>query len=974
MKTLYVISSWLVSFVLFFCMATSVQGQATIRGKVSDGETGEVLLGATVRLMQDGTLKGGAYTDIEGSYTIKAAPGDYQLLVSYVSFITDTLEVTAVANEVTVNEVLLFQDQQVREDLTVEITAKVNRASDVAFLGQKKNSINTIDGVTLDLVQRTGDPNVAAAVRRVVGVTVEGGKYVYVRGLGDRYSKTLLNGAELPGLDPNRNTVQMDLFPSNLIDQIVVYKNFTPDLPGSFSGGLIDVRTKDFPDRFTLNASASLGFNDQASLEDNFLADEKLDGDGLGFSNEARDLPTFIAQDLNGVIPAYPTTLPQLEQNGPILAQATRSFQTGFLPVQRQSGLNQNYEISIGNQHLIGNRPFGYIASFSFRRNFNYFQDGIRNQFALQGVSATSLETQVELTGDRGQEEVLWGGLVKVSYKPFDNHKFSVNYMHNQSGTSYGESFAGRFFSSGGDISLETRTTGYIERTIDVGQLQGEHAFGPLKADWIVSLSTSRQYEPDLRFFANEVLAGTGGNPNSFLINNGNGYDNPLRFYRDLEEDNLDVRLNLELPLLGIGTTERGKIRFGGAYTQKLRDFGENRYELARGRDAEQFNGSVADYTAEDNLFDIPVDENGNIVRSEWFQGLYYLTRTLQSNLFEATQDIFAGYAMVELPMGPKLRLVAGARYEGTEMQIIPDDSTLFDPIIQEDPEATPGVLSLNDLLPAANVIYKLTDKINLRGGYARTLARPSIFEFSQFERLPYIGGPIYLGNPLLERTLIDNFDLRWEWFYSIQELISVSAFYKNFENPIELAQDFRTQNLRFQYVNRDRAFIYGVELEFKKNFGFISDALSRLQLTTNASFVYSETELTEQEKENILAVDPERETTRPLFGQSPYVVNAELAYIDKEEADLQVSLSLNVFGPRLFAVGGVAPDIYEQPRPALNFSISKGIGKYLSVRFRANNLLNPEYNFVQEFQGQEFTFQNNRVGRRFSLGLGFRL
>jgi len=224
---------------------------ATIRGKVTDGESGEVLLGATVRLFQGDAMKGGAYTDLEGTYTITTAPGDYKLIISYVSYIDDTLQVTATEDEVAFNETLLFQDMQIREDLKVEIVARANRASTVNLYNQKRNSINTIDGVSVDLIQRTGDPDVASAMQRITGVTVEGGKYVYVRGLGDRYSKSTLNGAELPSLDPNRNTVQMDIFPSNLIDNVIVYKNFTPDLPGNFTGGLIDVRTKEFPGRFS---------------------------------------------------------------------------------------------------------------------------------------------------------------------------------------------------------------------------------------------------------------------------------------------------------------------------------------------------------------------------------------------------------------------------------------------------------------------------------------------------------------------------------------------------------------------------------------------------------------------------------------------------------------------------------------------------------------------------------------------------
>ncbi|RMG57454.1 MAG: TonB-dependent receptor [Bacteroidetes bacterium] len=193
----------------------------------------------------------------------------------------------------------------------------------------------------------------------------------------------------------------------------------------------------------------------------------------------------------------------------------------------------------------------------------------------------------------------------------------------------------------------------------------------------------------------------------------------------------------------------------------------------------------------------------------------------------------------------------------------------------------------------------------------------------------------------------------------------------------MEIAQDSNanTNNIRFQYQNRASAFVAGIEFELRKNFAFVHPALENLQLNTNVSVNYSATQLTEPEIRAIQAVDPDRGDTRPLFGQSPYVVNAELAYIDREVTGLQASLSYNVFGPRLFTVGiAGSPDIYEQPRPSLNFSVSKTFGNYLSVRLRANNLLNPEYKFIQELRGTESIFANRRVGRIFSLGLVFNL
>ena len=478
----------------------SAQSTGTARGKVVDGSTGEALLGATIRFVQDGAVKGGAYSDLEGAYSVSLPAGDYSVIVSYISYNDDTARIALTGGGVVVTDHLLLEETAMIEG--VDITAKRSQASEVTLFNVKRTSSNTVDGVTLDQVRRTGDANVAAAMTRVVGVTVEGGKYVYVRGLGDRYSKTLLNGAELPGLDPNRNTVQMDLFPSNLIDGILVYKNFTPNFPGSFSGGLVDIRTKDFPDRLSVRASATSGFNTQASLNENFIADPVTFGDNLGFADPSRSIPSYITDDLNGVLPNRPVTLAQLTARGPVLDSASKAFTTRMAPTQRTSGLNQSYELSVGNQHSLFGRPIGYIASMTYRRNYSYFDGGLRNQYALPGPSSTILDPQALLKGARGEDETIWGGLVKLSYKPWESHKFSVNYMRNQSGSTFGEFFEGRYIVSGGDLNLQTRSVGYIERALSILQAQGDHAFGSLKADWIVSYSQASQDEPDLRFFA----------------------------------------------------------------------------------------------------------------------------------------------------------------------------------------------------------------------------------------------------------------------------------------------------------------------------------------------------------------------------------------------------------------------------------------------------------------------------------------
>jgi TonB-dependent receptor len=979
------------SFFIILCLSFLSVGvyaqNGTIRGKVTSASSGEIVTGATVRLMVGDQVRGGAYTDIEGAYNIPAPVGTYALIISFASFINDTINAVSVQEgEVVYNETILYD----KTTEAVVIVAEASKNTSGAFDLRKMKADVAVDGVTNDLLQRTGDATLATGLTRIVGVTVVDGKQVYVRGLGDRYTKTLLNSAEVPGLDPDKNGVQMDIFPSNLIDKVEVLKSFTPDMPGDFSGGLINIVTKDFPTRFTLSASASQGYNTQASLRDDFLTTQESSRAWLGFDDGTLAEPEYLAdlraQDIR--IPG--ATFVFDAEDAEVINRASAAFTTPFTPFNGNSGLNQSYQFSLGNQSVLGPGQIGYIAGFSYRNNFNYYDNLVENRYELPDAGASGLNYTrlLDEDGRRGSHNVLWGALAKISYKT-TNHKLSFNYMRNQSLNT--ESVYLEGLSSDVAIQIPTDRTENIEeleyfqtqgsrssiREVNTFQLSGNHQFNALaglKVNWIGSYVPSSMVEPDFRFFTNGYQFPSGNTVDTSYTIAPSTHSLPGRFFRNMNEDLYNGRIDIALPFKQWNGLE-AEFKVGGNLSYKERRYEEIRYQYnLRGA---AYNGDAEALFTEPALgIEDTVVINPTFTRYE--TGVSLVNRSIAQNSYLGDQTILGTYAMLKLPIiEEKLRFVGGLRYEDTDATIISDDTANFEP----------ATLDLQDFLPTGSLIITPRERMNIRLSAYRTLARPSFREFSPLITFAFNGDYEEWGNPTLDRTLITNTDVRWEWYFDLNEMVSVSAFYKDFQNPIQSVVVSATTNQYFTYQNVPQALAYGLEFEFRKNFAFINSDLEKLQLSGNLSLIDSRVDIAETEYQDIIQVDPTREPYRPLFGQSPYAVNGELAYIDRERGS--ISLSYNIFGPRMILVGGRGtPDVYEQPRHLVNFTASRKLGRFITLRFQAQNLLNPEYRFTQSYGGveigpsgestalpvKEYVFRSYTTGRSFSLSVGFKL
>ncbi|MEQ9422860.1 MAG: TonB-dependent receptor [Cyclobacteriaceae bacterium] len=935
---------------LFVFSAVAVFGQTgSIKVSVFDEEVGEPLLGATVVI--EGTTQG-SITDFDGNATIAGLePGTYNIQVSFVSYETKSIQgVEVVADDLVTFNIGLGTGTVGLEE--VVITAEIIKNSENALLTVQRKSPRVLDAISSEQFKLNGDNDAAAAVKRVVGVTVESGKYVYVRGLGDRYSKSVLNGADIPSLDPNKNAVQMDIFPSNLIDNIIVYKTFTPDLAGDFSGGLVDITTKEFPEEFTIQASGSFGANFQSSFNNQFLTTNSSNTDWLGFDNGVREHPEVVK-----LFPAnnYPSPTTGVGTNRDI-EYFTQSFdENDFTPEFKSVPVNHSLSFSIGDQLNVGNKQLGIVGGLTYNRNFQHYDNGQVNRWSRINSGQTNLmdDQAVQYNDTKSIDDVSWGALINTTLKLSNTSKIGLNVMRNQSGVAETRILTGAWNGNGNFITEEgpndtstSRVASWMERGVTNTQLKGDHTLtnlGNINIEWFSSYTYSNMSQPDLRFLRDNFSVRENSNQMS-------NRDRPSRFFRNMNETNWDNKFSVSIPAK-IFPVKEGKIKFGGAYTYKDREFRENRYNYRlRFRN---YDGDIDAIFSDDRL---ALDSEGNL------SGSTLEIVSLFPNNYDGEQTIRAGFGMIETPVTEKLKTTIGLRVESTDQQTVSFDTL-----------RNPGKIKQTNLLPAVNFTYELQEGTNIRASYSKTLARPTFREFAPFSSFGFLGDNIINGNDTLKLTRIDNFDLRFETYPRVGEYFGIGLFYKSLQNPIELTFPLITgeNDRQFTYNNVPDGKIAGIEVEMRKSLDFISPALQNFKFNTNLSYIFSEVSVSENEYQVRNNFKPGTSRKRDMFNQSPYVINASLLY-DNPENGWSTALNFNVFGERLKQIQPDFLDIFEKPRPELNYTIKKNLNESWSIRARWNNILNPEYKQVVNFGDEEFVSDSYTKGSSVSLGISY--
>ena len=945
--------SKLVFLGLFISLSSFLIAQTgTIRGVVIEDSNGEPFPFANVVIV--GTTMGTS-TDFDGAFELQVSPGTYDLEISFISF--ETITITGI--EVVEGEVTLFDNIRLKEESEllqeVVVTAAQVRNTEAALLTIQKKSPNLINGISSQTFRKIGDSDAAGAVKRVTGVTVEGGKYVYVRGLGDRYTKTMLNNVDIPGLDPDRNSLQIDIFPTNLIDNMFVLKSSVADMPADFTGGVVNIETKDFPEERVFNIAASMGYNPDMHFNDNYLTYRGGDTDAFGFDDGTRDLPerartnpipSPISGDDDGAVFGF------LHEFDPTLgAIRDRSF------MDYSFGLSYADRINLNSS---GKKTLGYIFSATYKNSTSYLDNLFYGDYQVDRNGSELLAATTQ-DGSKGSNNVLLGGLAGIAFKSL-KHKFKLTAMHLQNG----ESSAGQFnvnnnsdaVGQSGFLAFANNLE-YSQRGLTNLLLNGKHYLGEegsWTVDWRVSPTISKIEEPDIRKASFTVdndpifAAGAGGNPQ--------------RLWRYLDEINIVGRLDVtkELQI----NQRDAKIKFGLSQVSKERDYEILEYTL-------QFFGSQPDWNG--------TDPNQVLTNNNLFPNgtIYYSSGNgdPNSNEYNSTVSNTAGYASLEFAPTQRLKAVVGLRGEKFVQKHTGRD--ISERFVLNDDE----VINSFDLFPSTNFIYSLNEQQNLRVSYSRTIARPSFKELSFAQILDPISGRTFNGGLFpytdwdgnLQETLINNFDVRWEMFGSRAQMISVSAFYKTFADPIELVRiQAAPTTVEYQPRNVGDGSALGLELEFRKKLDFLSgESNNEFELSGNITWVNSSIEMTEQEfnaRENFAKPGETIDRNRDMAGQSPFIVNAGLSYRNVESG-FDMGLFYNVKGSTLIVVGGgLGPDVFSDPFHSLNFNLNKEVAERISVNFKVTNLLNAQRR--ETFRGFEAA---NQLYTRFnpgrSIGLG---
>lgn len=905
-------------------------------GKVVDEKTGELLSGISISIDGNNIVSS---TDGQGKFLLNLKPGVYTLVFKNISYKTKeekNIEIKLGA-EINLNIVL---EPSTNELTGAIVKGKGKKESMSALLIQQKNAIAVSDGISIENIRKTPDRNTADIMKRVSGASIQDGKFAIIRGLNDRYNAAYINGAPLPSTEADKKAFSFDLIPAIMIDNITISKTATPDKTGEFAGGIIEIITRDIPEKKFFQITYGSNYHTIST----FKPSQSYAGsntDMLGYDNGVRKLPS-----------SFPTSADYSKQSIAQQISQSKNLNNDWANQKNNFfGPGNNLSIVGGKPYKIGKKDAGFFCGLTYS-NQNRFNRAERNDYDQQG-------SIFKYTDSAYKSTVLVGLILNNSIKFAPGHKVSFKNTLNINSENQTVIRDGIDYSAGSYV----RSFAYIfnQNIFTSSQLSGDHIWSTAKAklNWNIGYSYINRQMPDyrrLRYFKPTPENQDPDNPQDFwqaYISPSANPNDGGRFYSKLTENIWSGSVNF---------TQTIKIK-----TIKF-DFKSGVALISRSRN---FNARVLGYVTNPKFdYNLLKQDIGHIFSSENMNtnGFRLSESTNPSDQYTASSNLMAAYAMIDQRASAKWRFIYGARIESFQ-QILHSKDYTNKPI-----EVNTQKI---DFLPSLNVTYAANKKTNFRFGASQTVSRPEFRELAPFGFFDFNQFVSMQGNSKLVRSLIKNYDLRYETFPADGEVLSASAFYKDFTNPIEIVLDpaIGGGTRSMSYANIPKATALGIELEYRKRFPALANArwTKFFTFSTNASYI--------QSRVNVSNQNASGRKYRPLQGQSPYLLNGSLNFQNK---GWSMTASYNVVGPRISNVGTANYlEYYEKPRHLIDFQFSKTFKKdKMDVKLNISDLLAQNLVYYQPnsvAKGTEINLKNTRPintfynGRSITLSFGWK-
>jgi len=898
--------------ILFFSCYTFSQ---TMTGQISDSQTGESLFGATVYLIDQHT---GTKTDLDGNFTIDLPKGQNKIEFRYIGYQNKAIDILISSD--TLVFIKLEQKTQDLKDVTVVRT--IDKGSTTEMLRLQSKSAVALDGVTSEQFKKTPDSKVSDVFKRVSGATIQENKFVVIRGLNDRYNFGLINGSPLPSTESDKRAFSFDIFPSNMLDNLVIYKSGSPDLPGEFAGGVINISTLD--SKKIHNLSLGLGYNTITTFR-NFHTSGNLNI--LGFGNGSSKLPNLPSTEEWG--------LTDKNQRADLAKMMDWNWTTN----KRLALPAGTLQYTFGKEFKLKDSKLGLIFATSYQ-NSETMNNSIRRDFEEQ---ATGVITKMELKDSVFTRNILFTNLLNVNFRI--NSKNVIKFKNLYSVNSEDKiNVRNGVREMDNDPRQWEKSTNfwYTQNNLLTNQLSGKHEINKIILNWNLGHSDVRRDIPNLRriVYRKYSLLENDTTEQYVAVIQSNGTIPTAAgnmFWSKSKEQIYSANYDFTLPIK-IGKLEN-EIKFGSWHQFRQKDFVSRNFGYSQYKPQSSYFNSQLLLLSPNEIFS---QQNMGLL-SDGTGGFKLDEATNVDDSYWASSFLNSGFIMTDSKI-QKFRFVGGARVESYNQKF---NYIEFGTNNEKRIDTT-----VVDLLPSINIIYSLNDKMKLRVAYFKSVSRPEFRELAPFSFYNFVLDNIVSGNTNLQRTTISNLDLRWEWFPKTGQSISVSGFYKDFTNPIETINRTGTSGSpELYYANAKSSRNYGAEVELRTDFKFISKKLENLSIYTNASLIKSEVNL-----DGFYGVE-----NRPLQGQSPFIINSGLFYQNSKK-DFGVNFSYNYIGSRIWIVGNVQePSVWEMGRNVIDIQVSKTF-KNIELKLNVKDLIAQDLILFQDLDyNRKYNIGDNR-------------